>query len=271
MNRIGIFSGNGKLPLLIGKSLLRKKYEIFFLGIKNHTNSKLYKNYNYKEISLTSFSKIIQYLKNEKINFIIMAGNIMRPSIKDIKFDFYTLSIIKNYFLESKGDDQLLKIISDFFLKKGFPLFNWTKECVDLFSTEEFLTKIKPSIKALLNKDKGLEIFNKIGKSDIGQSLIIQNQLVLGIEAAEGTDELINRCYKYKKKGDNGILIKLSKHKQSSFLDIPAIGMTTVKNIYKNNYEGIFLEKNKCLIIEKKKVIDYCNKKNLFISTIKKN
>ena len=62
MNRIGIFSGNGKLPLLIGKSLLRKKYEIFFLGIKNHTNSKLYKNYNYKEISLTSFSKIIQYL-----------------------------------------------------------------------------------------------------------------------------------------------------------------------------------------------------------------
>ena len=41
------------------------------------------------------------------------------------------------------------------------------------------------------------------------ESLIIQNNIVLGLEASEGTDELIKRCYNYKKKGDKGILIKL--------------------------------------------------------------
>ena len=36
--------------------------------------------------------------------------------------------------------------------------------------------------KSILNKDKGLEVFSKIGKADIGQSIIVQNQIILGIE-----------------------------------------------------------------------------------------
>ena len=54
-----------------------------------------------------------------------MAGKIERPSMRDLKFDFTTINLIKDYLLESKGDDQLLKTISNFFSKKGFPIFDW--------------------------------------------------------------------------------------------------------------------------------------------------
>ena len=74
--------------------------------------------------------------------------------------------------------------------------------------------------------------------------MIVQNSLILGIEAIEGTDELIKRCYKYKKRGDKGILIKLSKYNQSKFLDIPTIGINTIKLIKKFNYEKKTNEKN---------------------------
>ena len=158
-----------------------------------------------------------------------------------------------------------------FFAEKGYPTFNWINECKDLFAEKEFLTKKKPSKYAYLNMEKGTHIFKTIGKSDIAQSLIIQNKLILGIEAIEGTDELIKRCHYYKKKGDEGILIKLSKYNQNPYLDIPTIGLETIKNIKKYNYEGIFLERNKCIILDKKKVIDFCNINNLFISTIIKN
>ena len=49
------------------------------------------------------------------------------------------------------------------------------------------------------------------------------------------------------------------------------IGFKTVKNILKYQYEGIFLEKNKCIIIDKKKVLDFCNINKIFIATIDKN
>ena len=100
--------------------------------------------------------------------------------------------------------------------------------------------------------------------------IIIQNNIVLGIEAAEGTDELIRRCYNYKKKGDKGILIKLSKYKQDTRFDMPVIGLKTVQLINDFDYEGIFLEKNKCIILDKDQVINFCNKNSLFISGINK-
>ena len=155
-------------------------------------------------------------------------------------------------------------------MKNGFPVFDWTPYCKDLFANKNNLTKKKPSKKSNLNKDKGVNSFKIFGRSDIGQSIIIQNELILGLEAAEGTDELIKRCFNYKKKGDKGILIKLSKYNQSSLLDIPTIGLETIKLLNKFDYEGIFLELNRCLIINKIEVIKYSDLNNLFIASVNK-
>ena len=100
---------------------------------------------------------------------------------------------------------------------------------------------------------------------------IIQNQLILGLEAIEGTDELLKRCKEYKRKDDNGVLFKFSKQNQSNLIDIPLIGLDTMKNLKKYNYEGVFLQKNKCLILDKKKIIDYASQNNLFISSVDLN
>ena len=105
---------------------------------------------------------------------------------------------------------------------------------------------------------------------DIGQSLIVQNEIVLGLEAAEGTDQLIIRCNDLKKRGDKGVLIKASKYNQSNILDIPTIGAQTLKLLIDNDYEGVFIEKNHCLIIDQDEVTNLANSNNLFISTFEK-
>ena len=271
MAKIAIISGEGKLPLLIGKNLINKKFNILFICLKDFADPLLYKKFNFLEISITSFSKILKTLQKEKVDEIIMVGKILRPNIIDINFDLNTLGLIKKYFLESKGDDQLLTTISNFFLQKGFPLFNWIKECPELIAKEENLTKVKPSKEAIVNCNKGLEVFKIIGNADIGQSMIVQNQLILGLEAVEGTDELIKRCSNYLRDDGPGILIKLSKYNQNPYLDIPVIGIQTLINLKEYNYKGIFLEKDKCLILDKEAVINFCNLNKIFISTIIKS
>ena len=113
MDRIAIIAGGGKLPLSIGKNLISKNFNIYFIGLKNFSNFKLYNDYQYSEVSITSFKEIIKILKKNKIDKIIMVGKIKRPSISEIKFDLTTLNLIKNYYLESKGDNQLLTTISN--------------------------------------------------------------------------------------------------------------------------------------------------------------
>ena len=270
MIKIGIIAGDGNLPLYIGKSLLNKNYDITFLSL-NNKNRKFYNNYKIIDINILSIKKILKALDSNNIKQIIFAGSIKRPGIKDLGFDFPTFKLAKNLLLEKKGDNSLLISLKNYFESKGFIFFNWTKHCNELFSTESNLTNIQPSKKAILNLKKAKSIFQIYKKLDIGQAMIIQNQLVLGLEAIEGTDELLKRCAAYKRKEDNGILFKFSKKNQSNLIDIPLIGLHTIKNLKKYNYDGVYLQKNKCLILDKKKIIDYANFNNLFISSVELN
>ena len=270
MINIGILAGSGPLPILIGKNLLKKKYKVTFFLLNKLFSEKNYKNLDVEKIKIISIKKIINKLKANKIDKIIMAGNITRPSLADFSFDLETMNLVKKLFLEKKGDDLLLNTIQKYFEKKGYPIFNWISHCPELFSNENNLTKKKPSKIALKNLEKAKNVFKIYGKADIGQSLIAQNQLILGLEAVEGTHNLIKRCFKYKKKGDKGILVKFNKYSQSSILDIPTIGLETIKLLNKYDYEGVFLEKNKCIILNKEKIKNYANQKNIFISSVNK-
>ena len=67
MNNIGIISGGGKLPLVIGRELIKKNYRVVFFVIEEFFNTNLYRNLEVKIINLYSAKKIIQSLKSHKI------------------------------------------------------------------------------------------------------------------------------------------------------------------------------------------------------------
>ncbi len=266
MNKVGLISGDGNLPLYIGKTLSNKNFDVTYLLLNSVGNKNIYKKEKHIEIDILSIKKIINILLKNDLQKIIFAGSIRRPSIYDLGFDLETIKLAKNLLLEKKGDNNLLIAIKKYLEKNGFKFLNWTKYCSEIFSTEKNLNSIFPSKIANQNFIKAKSIYKQFKKLDVGQSIIIQNQLVLGLEAIEGTDKLIERCASYKRKGDKGILVKFTKKNQSNIIDIPLIGLDTIKNIKKYDYEGIFLEKDKCLIINKEQIIDYANKNKIFIS-----
>jgi len=270
MINIGIIAGGGILPLVIGQSLIKKNFNVVFFVIEQSYNIEVYKDFNTKTINLHSAKKIIESLKSNNIKNIIMAGNIIRPSLTDLSFDFQTFKLAKNLLLNKTGDNDLLVSIKNFFIENGFNYFNWKKFCPELFANSNYLTKTKPSRMAQKNLDKALSVFKSFGKLDIGQSIITQNQIVIGLEAVEGTDNLIIRCKDLKRTGDKGILVKFSKYNQSNILDIPTIGDQTIKLLKENDYEGVYLEKNNCLILNQQKTIDLADQNKIFISTCNK-
>ncbi len=270
MNNIGIIAGGGKLPITIGSNLIKKKYNVCFFVIEDFFNTNHYKDFDVTIINLKSATNIINSLKSRNIDSIIMAGNINRPSLTDLSFDYQTFKLAKNLLLNRTGDDGLLVSIKKYFNDNGFSYFDWKKHCPELFANKDILTQIKPSTSAQENLQKAISIFRSFGEIDVGQSIIVQNKIVLGLEAAEGTDNLITRCKDYKKSGDRGVLVKFSKYNQSNILDIPTIGENTIRLLKDCDYEGMYLEKDRCLIIEKEKTIDLANQYKIFISTCKK-
>ena len=270
MNNIGIIAGGGELPIAIGSNLIKKNFNVFFFVIEDFFNNINYQGLNVTIINLKSAKIIIESLKAKNIDSIIMAGSIKRPSITDLSFDLQTFKLAKDLLLNKTGDNSLLISIKKYFMDQGFDYFDWKEHCPELFANNDNLTQLKPTRKAKENLKKALSIFKFFGEIDVGQSMIIQNQIVLGLEAVEGTDNLMIRCKDYKKSGDKGILVKFSKYNQSNILDIPTIGQKTVKLLKDCNYEGVYLEKDSCLIIDKEKTLDLANQYKIFISTCNK-
>jgi DUF1009 family protein len=100
---------------------------------------------------------------------------------------------------------------------------------------------------------------------DVGQAVVVQQGIVLGVEAVEGTDALLARCTNVRREGPGGVLVKLAKPRQDNRFDLPTIGPETVASVVKAGLRGIAVQANSSLLIERDKTVAAANKTSVFI------
>jgi DUF1009 family protein len=114
----------------------------------------------------------------------------------------------------------------------------------------------------------GIKILEHLSILDIGQAVIVERGLVLGIEAIEGTKCLIERILNFKRTSDAGVLIKMMKKNQSTKIDLPTIGIETIEQCYQSGLSGIAFDHYGTQVIDPQKVIDLANERNIFLKSL---
>ena len=94
--------------------------------------------------------------------------------------------------------------------------------------------------------------------------MVVKDGKIIAKEGREGTKNMLS---KLNPKSD-GILIKLPKRKQDLRMDLPTIGLQTLKDIKKYGLKGLVLKSKKNIFLDKKKVISFANKNKIFINII---
>ena len=117
--------------------------------------------------------------------------------------------------------------------------------------------------------DRAIEILVKLGPADVGQSVAIQEGLVLAVEAIEGTDNMIDRAGQYRRDALGPILVKISKPGQERRADMPTIGPKTVRLAISNGFRGLALEEGGTLLLERDEVRKIAEDANFFVVSIK--
>lgn len=263
---LGIIAGSGDLPKTISDIYNNIGGNSFLASID--PNIKL-ENSSCKHFAIGEVGGIIKYFKDNNVENVILVGGINRPNLKSLKVDL-SGSLLLAKILKQKilGDDNVLKIIANYITSKGFNVIS----PLEILNNAEYNIKISSKV-AESNDDKtdieiGKQIIKALGNMDVGQSVIISNGYVIGIEAAEGTDNLISRCAILRKENNGGVLVKMSKSAQDMRLDVPAIGPGTIKLLAENKYSGIAIEKSGVIIINPEEVQKMLDENNLFLSFI---
>ncbi|MCD6353007.1 MAG: UDP-2,3-diacylglucosamine diphosphatase LpxI [Proteobacteria bacterium] len=264
INRFGLIAGGGRFPLLFAQSAHKQGIEILAVAHKGQTTPELerYVDKIYW-IKVGQLGKLIKILKTEKIKDAAMVGDINKTLMfSNVAPDLHALSLLAK--TRTLNDDVLLRSVSDEIEKEGITIHSSTLFLNDLLSPAGCLTRRKPGKKETKDIEFGWKIAKEIGRLDIGQSIVVKNQVVLAVEAIEGTDEAIRRAGKLG--GGKGlIIIKVSKPQQDMRFDIPAIGPKTIATMQEAGATVLAIEKGKTLLIDKIELIRSANQANLSI------
>ncbi|MBE6466967.1 MAG: LpxI family protein [Alphaproteobacteria bacterium] len=265
--KLGIIAGGGSIPKMLIEKCIAQDVDFVVMAIEGNADKNLLKGIKSpcKWIRIGQAGSGFKFFKDEKVDDVVMIGTIKRPSIFDIVPDLRTTAFFAKVGAKALGDDGLLRAVVDEIEKDGMKVKGIHEVMPDLLIKEGVLTKKKPTKEHLIDIKRGVEAAFELGKLDIGQAVIVQHGLVLGVEGIEGTDELIRRCKDYRRKGGGGVLVKLRKPQQDMRIDLPTIGPRSVERAHESGLEGIVVHAGNGLIVDEKETIALADKYKMFI------
>ncbi len=266
--KLAIIAGNGSIPFYLIEECNKIGREYCLIIIEGHGKELSEKYEPDYIVSLSKMGRAVKYVKNIGIKHILMVGGVKRPSLKNIIPDLWTAKFLTTISSKVSGDNSVLSKLTKALEREGFIIVAPEEVLPNLICPKGTLGKVKPNQQNNEDISTGYRIAKIIGANDIGQSIIIENGLVIAVEAAEGTDRMIKRSLNLKKEKKAGVLIKVIKPMQDKRIDRPVIGIDTIKAVKKAGLDGIALESNEILILNYSDVILYADEEGLFVEGI---
>ena len=260
---IGLFLGDTDFSEIVLRKIKRLNKKYFIIDFSK--NNKFKKDINSYRISIGKFGKILSLIKEKKSKNVLFAGKIAKPKFSTLRLDLKGIYYMPGVIKASKlGDAAIIKSIIKILDKEGVKVISSIFFNPELAVNVGTYTKLKPSTKDIKSIKKGIKYFDKLNELDHVQAIIIKDSKILAAEGRQGTNVMLS---KIKKKTD-GILIKLPKKKQDLRMDLPTIGLKTLKDCKKYGLKGIILKSKRNIFLDKNKCVNFANKNKIFIKAI---
>lgn len=261
----GLIAGQGDLPTRLLSHFSNQGTPVYAVAFEGQTPEKTVANAPHIWVKLGTIAPILDYFKSNGVTHLIMAGAIRRPSLSELSLDWTGTKLLTRIGFKSLGDDGLLSAIITYLEEQGFCVVGADDILSDLTTARGILTTTEPTTEDLSDISRAITILQKLGEADVGQALVIQQGLILGLEAIEGTSTLIDRITDYSRPGRGGILVKMAKPNQNLRVDLPTIGPETIQKAIDSGLVGVAVEASRSQIMNRPETLELANKHGIFV------
>ena len=257
MKKLGLIAGNGTFPLLFAEEARRGGYSVVAVAHHGETNQAIERAADEVTwVYVGQLGKIIRTFQGSGVTEAVMAGGIrkvtlfgnFRPDLRGARF----LARLK-----SREDDMLLRGIADELAADGIQILPSTLCLPRIISTEGVLTKRAPRRREWDDIRLGFKIAKEVGRLGIGQTVVVKNQVVVAVEAVEGTDAAIQRAGALAQSGC--VVVKVSKPQQDLRFDVPAVGVDTIERLHEAGAAVLAVETGRTILLEKDALLRQAN------------
>jgi UDP-2,3-diacylglucosamine hydrolase len=268
--KLGIVAGDGVLPRRLIESCRARGRDFFVLALKGAAEPETVHGVPHAWCRLGAAAEGLSLLRRNNVTELVLAGGVRRPSLISLRPDWRATKLFARVGYRAIGDDALLSAVVDELEKEGFRVLGADQLLETELVGEGPIGKVLPDALAEADISHGLYIARSIGALDIGQAVVVQQGLVLGVEAIEGTDELLRRCRGLRRAGPGGVLVKVGKPGQEPRADLPTIGPRSVTLAVEARLRGIAIEAETTIVLDRGEVIRNADNAGLFVVGVRR-
>jgi len=265
VGKLGILAGGGELPARLIGACRRNGRDVFVLAFEGQTNPATVQGVDHAWTRLGQGGAALAALRAAGVAELVMAGAITRPSLSELRPDLRTVKFLAKIGVNCLGDDGLLRAVVAVLETEGFRVLGVDDVITDLPARPGSYGALQPDAAAQADIARGIAVVRALGAVDVGQAAVVQQGIVLGVEAAEGTDALLGRCAGLRRNGPGGVLVKLRKPGQEARVDLPTIGVETVRNAAAAGLSGIAVQAGGALVVDPAAVSAAADRAGLFV------
>ena len=259
---IGLIFGETNFPIQILKKIKEKKLRYLIIDLTSGKFKKI--KYSHK-VSIGQFGRIINILKENKCKKVLFAGRVKKPNFSKLRLDLKGMYYIPRIIKSSKlGDAAILKEIIKILKREKITTISSLTFSPELTLKKGCYSKTKANKEDKINIKKAITALGSLGKYNFSQGVVVRDRKIAAIEGKDGTQKMLMRC-KNKRFKNLGVLVKFPKKKQDLRIDLPTVGIQTLKQCKSAGVKGIVLKSKKNVFLERKKCINFADKNKMFI------
>jgi UDP-2,3-diacylglucosamine hydrolase len=260
-----IVAGGGALPGIVVQACRESGRPFFVLALEGQAEPGSFEGLPHAWCRLGAGARAEKIARDFEPQEIVFVGKVRRPSLKEVRPDWRALKVIVKATVRALGDDGLLRAIIREVEAEGVKVVGPHEVVKGLLAVQGAYGRIKPDRQARIDIARGMRAAKAVGALDIGQAAVVQQGIVLGLEAIEGTDALIERAGALQRKGPGGVLVKAPKPRQERRIDLPGVGVETVEAVAKAGLRGIAVEAGGALVIGRAQVAARADALGVFV------
>jgi DUF1009 family protein len=275
---IAIVCGGGSFPGAVAEAIARRGCRPVMFAVKGWADSKVVERYAHHWIAIGQAGRFFRLARAEHCHEALFIGIMLRPPLTQIRLDWQSLRLLPRAVRFFRGgDNRLLTGLASLFEEGGLKIIGVDEVAPEVIVPAGVLGGNAPSSRDRADIARALEVIAALGPLDVGQAVVVANNHVLAVEAAEGTDNMLQRIVDLRGTGrittplGVGVLVKAPKPSQDRRFDLPAIGRRTVENVARAGLAGIAVTAGSTIIAEPAEVVTAADRAKIFLIGVRED
>lgn len=268
--RLGLIAGGGDLPVYVAEAADADQRLGCVICLEGFGEPERYAKAGVA--GMAKIGAIFDQLKAADCDAVCFAGIVARPDFKALRPDMKGLGLLpKVLAAAARGDDALLRAVIEIFEKEGLSVVGADDIADRLKARPGYLSSARPDDLGRSDAMKALKIAGVIGAQDIGQGAVVCDGLIVAVEAQEGTDAMLARVANLPEaiRGTafdrQGVLAKRPKPVQERRIDLPVIGVSTVRGAAHAGLAGIVVPAGGALVLGEDAIKQAADDSGIFV------